>query len=388
MRISKHKHFLLPALFLGVGLIALSVPKVFSISKACQNSPECLAAVEREREASKKASLASESANLYQTRVEELNLEIASQISAIAETEANIEDLTKEIKKTEVKLSAQQLALAKIMRDMHFDNSKDAITVLAGSGSVSDLAERQSREAVAKQQITVSASAIKKMKEKLEADKVSIENLLKQQQSAKANLETARHQQQQLVEKYKNNAEAYAKAANAAREAQRRAEEAEQLAHPERYKGTVFTGANTYPWQGDCPARQDEYTTFVEVAPGDKRKIGGYVCECVSYVGWKAYEKRGIIAAWGHAYSWADAARARGYRVDHIPAPDTIGQIGGAPFGHVFWVESVNADGSINVTEYNNAYATKLYSGYWRFGDFGARTISASEARKYNFIHF
>ena len=47
-----------------------------------------------------------------------------------------------------------------------------------------------------------------------------------------------------------------------------------------------------------------------------------------------------------------------------------------------------NDDGSINVTEYNNAYATQLYSGDSHFGDFGARQIPASEVWRYNYIHF
>jgi surface antigen len=47
----------------------------------------------------------------------------------------------------------------------------------------------------------------------------------------------------------------------------------------------------------------------------------------------------------------------------------------------------VNADGSVNVTEYNNYYATMLYSGISRQGDFGARTIPANQVWSYNFIH-
>ena len=107
----------------------------------------------------------------------------------------------------------------------------------------------------------------------------------------------------------------------------------------------------------------------------------------MSYAGWKAYEAFGKVIAWGNAYSWDDRARAYGYRVDHEPEADSIGQIDGGAYGHVFWVESVNADGSINVTEYNNAYATKLYSGSFHYGDFGARTISAGEVWQYNYIH-
>ena len=95
-----------------------------------------------------------------------------------------------------------------------------------------------------------------------------------------------------------------------------------------------------------------------------------------------------MAIGWGNAYNWDDAARSLGYRVDKSPAAGTIGQVDGGAYGHVFWVESVNGDGSINVTEYNNAYATQLYSGSSHYGDFGARTIPAGEVGYYNYIHF
>ena len=239
---------------------------------------------------------------------------------------------------------------------------------------------------VVREQISLKAIEIKETKEELEVAKAEVEDLLAQQQSAKESLVAKRSEQETLVAKYANDAEAYAEEAKAAQAAQREAERAEQEAHPELYRGSAYTGANTYPWQGDCPGRQDDYITYWEDAYG-WHKIGGYVCECVSYAGWKAYEYYGVAAAWGNAYSWDDRARELGYTVDHNPAANTIGQVDGYPYGHVFWVESVNADGSINVTEYNNSYATYLYSGHSHFGDFGARTISAGEVWQYNFIH-
>lgn len=233
-----------------------------------------------------------------------------------------------------------------------------------------------------KQQISVSAAAVRSAKQQLEDDKAEVEELLASQQAAKEALVAKRGEQQNLVEKYQNDAEAYAEVAKAAQEAQRAAEKAEQEAHPELYRGSAYTGANTYPWQEDCPAKQDWYGTV-----WDGYYIGGYVCECVSYTGWKAYEAYGVVLAWGNAYSWDDRARAAGYTVDHTPAAGTIGQVDGGAYGHVFWVESVNGDGSINVTEYNNSYATYLYSGDSHFGDFGARTIGAGEVGRYNYIH-
>lgn len=361
--------------------------EVEGISKACRNSAACMEAVAKEQEANKNAAAAASTANLYQNRVYALNVEIAEKELAIAETEAEIESLNKEIKETEEKLEAEQNALIELLVNMHFESDAEPITILAGASSISDLAEKQARNEVVKQQISAAAKKVRETKEKLEADKAKVEQLLEEQKTAKEQLVASRAEQQTLVEKYQNDAAGYAAVAAAAKEAQRAAERAEQEAHPELYRGSSYTGVNTYPWQGDCPHRQDDYITIWRDAYG-AHKIGGYVCECVSYAGWKAYEAWGIPLGWGHAYSWDDGARADGrFYVDHTPAAKTIGQVDGSPYGHVFWVESVNPDGSVNVTEYNNAYATKLYSGVYRYGDFGARMISASEASSYNYIH-
>lgn len=361
----------------------MMIENAATISLACKNSPECMAAVAKEQEANQNAAAASSSANMFQMKVNEMNMQIAQQELAIAETEAQVRDLTKQIKETEAKLLAEQEALAELLINMHFEGDTEPITILAGASSISDLAEKQARGEVVKQQISATAEKVKAAKEKLEADKTQVENLLVQQKETQAQLVATRAEQQALVEKYKNDVEAYNEVAKAAREAQLAAEKAEQEAHPELYGGSSYTGVNTYPWQENCP--RDNVLYFSSI---NGYVIGGYVCQCTSYAGWKAYEAYGVrIASWGNASSWASSATARGYRVSRTPAAGTIGQSGGGPYGHVFWVESVNADGSINVTEYNNAYATQLYSGIYQFGDFGARTVSAYEASRYNYIY-
>lgn len=356
--------------------------EVNGISKACQNSAACREAVAKEQEANKNAAAASGSADLYQMKVNELSVEIASRESEIAQTEVNIKDLKDQIQETEEKLEEEQEALAELLINMHFDSDSEPIKILAGSSSISDLAEKAAREEVVKQQISATATAVRDIKNQLESDKAEVEELLSQQQTAKDALVSKQKEQKDLVKKYQDDADAYAEVAKAAQAAQRAAEKAEQEAHPELYRGSAYTGADTYPWQGDCPEKQDYYGTV-----WDGYYIGGYVCECVSYAGWKAYEAYGIVLAWGNAYNWDDRARAAGYTVNRTPAAGTIGQVDSGAYGHVFWVESVNGDGSINVTEYNNSYATYLYSGHSHYGDFGARTISAGEVGRYNYIH-
>lgn len=387
MVILRKKKFLMIVLILSLFLSIIPVySRVGAISKACQNSAACREAVEKEKEATKNAARAASSANAYQARVNELTAEIAGKEAEIVQTEVEIKELKKQIEIKEARLLEEQEALAELLINMHFESDSEPIRILAGASSISDLAEKTARNEVVKEQISISATAVKQAKEKLEADKAEVESLLEQQKTARETLLAKRSEQQNLVEKFANDAEAYAEEAKAAQIAQREAEKAEQEAHPELYRGSAYSGANTYPWQADCPGRQDAYLTYWEDAYG-WHKIGGYVCECVSYAGWKAYEYAGVSIGWGNAYSWDDGARAAGYVVNKTPAPNTIGQVDGYPYGHVFWVESVNGDGSINVTEYNNAYATYLYSGSMHYGDFGARTISANEVWQYNYIH-
>ena len=387
-KISKKIFIILITLVLVVPVFGgvITTKEAKGVSKACRNSAACMAAVAKEQEANRNAAAAASTASLYQNRVNALNVEIAAKELAIAETEAEIESLNEEIRVTEEKLEADQNALIELLVNMHFESDAEPITILAGSSSISDLAEKQARSEVVKQQISAAAKKVKETKEKLEEDKAKVEKLLEEQKTAREQLVASRVEQQNLVDKYQNDAAGYAAVAAAAKEAQRAAERAEQEAHPELYRGSSYTGVNTYPWQNECPHRQDDYITVWQDAWGS-HKIGGYVCECVSYASWKAYEAYGVAPAWGNAYSWDDVARSIGYAVDHTPAADTIGQSDGYPYGHVFWVESVNADGSINVTEYNNSYATYLYSGVSRYGDFGSRKISSGELWRYNFIH-
>ena len=382
--------FFILTIILGVTLLFnLSSDDASGLSRACQNSQACIDAAKKQEEANRNAANASLNANAYEIRVRELTSEIASKEAEIAETTAEVEELNQKIAETEAKLKMQQSALAKLIVEMHFDTTEDAISILASSESISDLAEKQSREEAVQNQIAATANAVKEMKAALEEDKAGVEALLAQQKLAKADLDKARSEQQALVDKYKNDAAAYAAAAKKAKEEQEAAEKAEQEAHPELYRGSSFYGDNTYPWQNDCPGRKDDYVSY-----WNGYKIGGYVCECVSYAGWKMYEFSGYPLAWGNAYSWDDRAKGNSssdyskyFYVDKNPAANSIGQTDSGKWGHVFWVESVNSDGSINVTEYNNSYATKLYSGNSHSGDFGARKISASDAKSFNYIH-
>lgn len=102
------------------------------------------------------------------------------------------------------------------------------------------------------------------------------------------------------------------------------------------------------------------------------------------YCTWYAYNKRAaagrvIGSNWGNATTWAALARASGFAVDKAPQAGDVFQTSGGwgGYGHVGYVEAVNPDGSILVSEMN-------YAGWNRVS---SRTIPADQVGLYNYIH-
>lgn len=360
---------------------------VSGLSLACSNSQACREAAAKEEAANKAAVEASNSANFYQSQVNALNSEIAAKELEIAETEANVRELQKKIVETEAELQEKRTALAKLLVKMHFESDAEPIVILAGSSSISDLAEKQARSEVIKQQIGAATTRIKEVKLQLEADKAEVEELLARQQQAKKDLEVAVMEQRAMAEKYERNAAAFEAEAKEALAAKLAAELKEQQSNPGLYGyGSVGSGVNTYYWQNVCPEQNLwDFSRYPGVGI-----IGGYLCQCTSYAGWKVYESyKFVIRAWGNAKSWDETARLEvnrkaGIYVNNTPTPGSVGQSDKGEFGHVFWVESVNPDGSIKISEYNYYYSSIPQ----RLGDFGVRELTAAEAAQFEYIHF
>lgn len=99
------------------------------------------------------------------------------------------------------------------------------------------------------------------------------------------------------------------------------------------------------------------------------------------YCTWYVYNRRAQVGApvgsfWGNAVTWASYARSSGYLVNNTPSVGAVLQNGGG-YGHVAFVESVGADGSVTVSEMN----------YVGWNVVSSRTISAGQASSYNYIH-
>jgi uncharacterized repeat protein (TIGR01451 family) len=95
-----------------------------------------------------------------------------------------------------------------------------------------------------------------------------------------------------------------------------------------------------------------------------------YNRECTSYAAWKLNQAASTTTSpyffsnymsgghFGDARGWATNAAAIGFAVNHVPAVGAIaqwnaGEPGGGASGHVAYVEALNPDGTVAVSEYN-----------------------------------
>ncbi len=93
---------------------------------------------------------------------------------------------------------------------------------------------------------------------------------------------------------------------------------------------------------------------------------------------WAWYKRQDLPSSLGNANTWAARAAAAGYTVDSVPVAGAIFQTTSGWYGHVGYVEAVNSDGSIVVTEMNYNYRP--------FSVIRA-TIPASAVGNFNYIY-
>lgn len=330
----------------------------------------CREASDRASNSEARAKEAAANAQTLEGEVARLDAEIAALEDEIARNQAVADDLSAQIITNQEKLTLQQAALAKLLVTMHFEEEPDAILMLAGSSSLGDFAEKQSRQTTAKTQVAESAENVRLLKEELEKQKVSVDALIASTELSRNEAAAKRNEQASLIAKYQNDSAAFEADSAAAREIMQQ----EIAAEIARYNsgGVVGEGYNSYPWANQCPWSNLAFIT-----------VGGYVCQCTSYAGYKVQERWNYyISNWGNAYNWGNSAARAGFVVNDTPAPHTVAYSTAGEWGHVMWVESVNANGTINLSEYNNSASSK--NGY--IADFGARYNV--NPHTYRYIHF
>lgn len=133
------------------------------------------------------------------------------------------------------------------------------------------------------------------------------------------------------------------------------------------YRSTSYS----YSYLGNTSERQN--ITVVGYIYGLGGPYGAGQC-----TQWAWYKRQDLPSMLGNANAWAYTAPSYGYVVNRTPSAGAIFQTSSGWYGHVGYVESVNGDGSITVTEMNYGYSPYLVI---------RATIPAGAVGNFNYIH-
>ena len=151
-------------------------------------------------------------------------------------------------------------------------------------------------------------------------------------------------------------------------------------------KRTSYMAANYEAYMASgARERGDDYPWFSELSNnqgGGLSPLNYFYRECVDFVAWRLNRDAGSTTApflytWstltpsgGNAYQWKNAWQRNGWTTSTTPV---AGAVAWYSYGHIAYVKSVNADGTITVEDYNQS-GMHMYD---------IRTVAATDAQLY-----
>ena len=262
-------------------------------------------------------------------------------------SQAKYDQLIAQIAETEQKIKDNQDGLGEVLADLYVDDEISPLEMLASSNNISEYLDKQEYRNSVRDNMTQKINLIKKLKADLNRQKVDVERVLKDQQSQRASLVAKQREQQALLNQTKNDENAY-RSLSAGKNAQiEKLREEQRRANAPSLSGGFPAPS---PGNGGYPAQWAN-------APQDSLvdSWGLYNRECVSYVAWKVANSGRYVPHFngaGNANQWPDTLRGRIPQGSEPRQGAALVTMAG-PYGHVRYVESVNGDGSITVSDYN-----------------------------------
>jgi len=277
--------------------------------------------------------------------------QIQTQITIYA---AKAAKLANQIKKSELEIAQNREALGTLMVNIALDEHISPIEMLASSRNIGDFLDKQTYQSTVQQNLSTTITRINQLKTRLEKEKKTVDQVLAEQKMARDALAAKEAEKNKLVAQTQGQESAFQRLSSKARsqqlELQRQQQAAIEAAINNGGGGSFLPGdpnKGGYPWHNGCYVDANAYSSGFDPI--------GYGCrQCVSYTGWKVGQRTGNFPRyWGNANMWPNSARNAGYRTGTEPKPHSVGVVTPGVFGHVVWVESVNDDNTINISQYN-----------------------------------
>lgn len=320
--------------------------------------------------------------NGYQTQAGQLRAQaddLQAQLSALDVQKQAIEaqitasqlkkqQLDSQIQQTSDQIAQQKDGLGKNLRAMYVEGSITPLEMIASSKSISDFIDKQEYRNKIRDAIQESIQQVKTLQAQLTKQRQDVVNVLADQTALNNSLADQENQKNQLLAETQGQEDAYKQlvSSNNSKIADLQAQQ--RAANAKFFGGQAGSGPDC---GGGYPAMYCEVPMDTVV---DNWQM--YNRECVSYTAWKVNQVHGYNpTGWGNANMWPDHARAAGIPVDGNPRVGDVAILFIGPYGHAMYVEGVNGDGTINVSQYNADY----------YGHFSTARVNGSGL---SYIHF
>ncbi len=291
--------------------------------------------------------------------------------------------LVQEIKDTQSRIDDNKKTSGELIVRSSMSDDVPLIVRLAASNNLADYVEGEASRTSVRDSIVKKTEETEKLKKQLVTKQAEVKKVLDDQKLKRDELASKEATQQQILAQTRGDEAAYKNMISSSQaEIGKLQQQQDELKNrkPGSASGTNVSvgGSGGYPyanvpypcWSMSCA---DPWGLFYR--------------ECVSYVAWKVSSiGRGVknFGGAGHAYQWPSTTA--GYTSQKSGSNPSVGDAavldayeGGASWtGHVMYVERVNADKSIRVSEYN-------WNGN---GQYGERDFTPSEYSIMTFITF
>ena len=309
------------------------------------------------------ASRLGEMADSLQSELDKINGQIAAIQAQIADSQKKINNLNTQIKKNEVAIKQNRKAMGQILADLYVDDQISPLEMLASSKNISDYIDKQEQRSSLKSSLNDKIKEIKSLQKKLEENKKAAQNTLRDQESQRNAMAAKQSERAKLIADTKNDQNNYAALAQKRNSEVAKLREEQVAANRRALSRSGVSIPGGIPGGGGYPGSWASAPLDAYVDPW-----GLYTRECVSYVAWKIHSTGRYVPHFGgagDAKQWPSTAARHGISNGSTPKVGSAAVFMKGEYGHVMYVESVNGDGTITVSDYNLEW-DGLYRYYTR----------------------
>jgi len=337
----------------SVILMAIATPIQMATTVKADRYDEQIAAIQREVDQYQAAArdLAGK-ADTLQRELDRLTNEKAQLQAQIDLSQAKYDKLVSDIAATEAKIAENRKALGDTIADLYVDGKVSPLEMLASSKNIGDYVDKQSYREAISDKLTKTIAEIKTLKKKLESDKKDVERVLTDQKNQREALAAKESEQQKLVSETRGEEAAY-QSLSASKNQEISSLRAAQAEENRRAMQKIGFGSIPagIPGGGGYPGAWANAPLDAYIDPW-----GLYTRECVSYAAWKVASTGRFVPHFGgrgNANQWPSTVAAYGIGSGSTPRAGSVAMWPIGYYGHVMYVEAVNSDGTIQVSDYN-----------------------------------